>query len=93
MTDQPNMWIIIGGRFAQHPRSGSDTMLKSNEPNSISKDDLKDEGCPWLINCTIQEYLVNVRLDSHFNNNLNSTCSFIVNIRRFLKEQKNCVIV
>ena len=42
-------------------------MLKSNGPNSISKDALKDEGCPWLINYTIQEYLVNVGQDSHFN--------------------------
>ena len=42
-------------------------MLKSNGPNSISKDALRDEDCPWLINCTTQEYLVNVELDSHFN--------------------------
>ena len=42
-------------------------MLKSNEPNLISKDALRDEDCPWLINCTTQEYLVNVGLDSHFN--------------------------
>ena len=42
-------------------------MLKSNDSNSISKDALRDERCSWLINCTIQEYLVNVRLDSHFN--------------------------
>ena len=42
-------------------------MLKSNGPNSISKDALRDEGCPWLINCTTQEYLVNVGLNSHFN--------------------------
>ena len=34
------------------------TMLKPNGPNSISKDAFKDEGCPWLINCTTQEYLV-----------------------------------
>jgi hypothetical protein len=27
----------IGGRSTQHPRGGSDTMLKSNEPNSITK--------------------------------------------------------
>jgi hypothetical protein len=45
----------------------SDTMLKSNGPNSISKDALRDENCPWLINCTTQEYLVNVAQDSHFN--------------------------
>ena len=30
----------------------SDTMLKSNRPNSISKDALRDEDCPWFINCT-----------------------------------------
>ena len=41
-------------------------MLKSNETNSISKDALRDEGCLWLINCTTQEYLVNVEQDSHF---------------------------
>ena len=46
---------------------GSNTMKKSNGPNSISKDTLRDEDCPWLINCTTQEYLVNVGLDSHFN--------------------------
>ena len=34
-------------------------MLKSNGPNSISKNALRDEGCPWFINCTIQKYLVN----------------------------------
>jgi hypothetical protein len=28
---------------------------------------LRDEDYPWLINCTTQEYLVNVELDSHFN--------------------------
>ena len=42
-------------------------LLKSNEPNSISKDALRDEECPWLINCTTEEYLVNVGQDSHFN--------------------------
>jgi hypothetical protein len=42
-------------------------VLKSNGPNSISKDALRDEGCPWLINYTTQEYLVNVGQDSHFN--------------------------
>jgi hypothetical protein len=46
---------------------GSDTMLKSNGPNLISKDALRDEGCPWPINCTTQEYLVNVGQDFHFN--------------------------
>ena len=45
----------------------SDTMLKSNEPNSISKDVLRDEDYPWLINYITQEYLVNVEQDSHFN--------------------------
>ena len=44
-----------------------DTMLKFNGSNSISKDALRDEGCPWLINCTTQEYLVNVGQDSLFN--------------------------
>jgi hypothetical protein len=39
-------------------------MLKSNGPNSISKDALRDEDYPWLINCTTQEYLVNVGQDS-----------------------------
>ena len=34
---------------------------------SISKDALKDEGNPWLINCITQEYLVNVGQDSYFN--------------------------
>jgi hypothetical protein len=42
-------------------------LLKSNGPNSISKDALRDDDCPWLINCTTQEYLVNVGQDSHFN--------------------------
>ena len=46
-------------------------MLKSNGPNSISKDNLRDEDCLWLINCTTQEYLVNVGQDSHFNSNHN----------------------
>ncbi len=55
------------GRFAQHQRDGSVTMLKSNGPNSISKDALRDGGCSWLINCTTQEYLVNVGQDSLFN--------------------------
>ena len=32
--------------LAQHLRDGSDTMLKSNRPNSISKDALRDEGYP-----------------------------------------------
>jgi hypothetical protein len=67
MADQPNMWTIIGGRSAQHPTGGSNTMLKSKGPNSISKDALRDEGCLWLINYTTQEHLVNVGLDSHFN--------------------------
>ena len=44
-------------------------MLKFNGPNSISKDALRDENRPWLINCTTQEYLVNMGLDSHFNTN------------------------
>ena len=56
-----------GGDLPNTQRGGSDTMLKSNGPNSISKDALRDEDCPWLINCTTQEYLVNVGLDSHFN--------------------------
>ena len=38
-------------------------LLKSNGPNLISKDALRDENCPWLINCTTQEYLVNVGQD------------------------------
>ena len=42
-------------------------MVKSNGPNSISKDALRNEDCSWLINCTTQECLVNVGLDSHFN--------------------------
>jgi hypothetical protein len=42
-------------------------MLKSNGSNSISKDALRDEDYPWFINCTTQEYLVNVEQDSHFN--------------------------
>jgi hypothetical protein len=46
---------------------GSHGVSKSNGPNSISKDALRNEGCPWLINCTTQEYLVNVGQDSHFN--------------------------
>ena len=54
-------------RSAQHSRGGSDIILKSNGFNSISKDALRDEDYPWLINCTTQEYLVNVRQDSHFN--------------------------
>ena len=29
-------------------------LLKSNGLNSISKEVLRDEDCPWLINCTIQ---------------------------------------
>ena len=45
----------------------SDTMLKSNGPKSISKNALRDEDCSWLINCTTQEYLVNVGQNSHFN--------------------------
>ena len=36
-------------------------------PNSISKDVLRDEDYPWLINCITQEYLVNVGQDFHFN--------------------------
>ena len=40
------------------------SMLKSNGPNSILKDALRDQGCPWLINCTTQEHFVNVGLDS-----------------------------
>ena len=71
VTYQPNMWTIIRGRSVQHPRGSSDSMLKYNEPNSISKNALRDEGCSWLINCTTQEYLVNVGLDSHFNKNKN----------------------
>jgi hypothetical protein len=43
------------------------SLLKSNGSNSISKDALRDKGCSWLINCTTQEYLVNVGQDSHFN--------------------------
>ena len=39
-------------------------LLKSNGPNSISEDALRDKDCPWLINCTTQEYLVNVGQDS-----------------------------
>ena len=69
MADQPNMWTIIGGRFAQHPRGDSDTILKSNGSNSISKDAFRDEVCQWLINCTTQEYLVNVGQNSHININ------------------------
>ena len=42
-------------------------MLKSNGLNSISKYALRDEDCLWLINCTTQEYLVNVGQNSHFN--------------------------
>ena len=62
-----NTWTNNRGRSAQHLRGGSDIMLKSNGPNSISKDALRDEDHPWLINCTTQEYLVNVGQDSHFN--------------------------
>jgi hypothetical protein len=51
-------------------------MLKSNGPNSISKDALRDEDYPWLINCTTQEYLVNVGQNSHFNIPL--TCGMII---------------
>ncbi len=32
--------------LAQHLRDGSDTILKSNGPNSISKDTLRDERYP-----------------------------------------------
>ena len=45
----PHMWHDHqtrgqqGGRSTQHPRDGSDTMLKSNGPNSISKDKKKDK--------------------------------------------------
>ena len=42
----PFVLLIFKGDF--------DTMLKSNEPNSISKDVLRDEGCSWFINCTTQ---------------------------------------
>jgi hypothetical protein len=52
-------------------------LLKSNWPNSISKDALRDEDCPWLINCTTQDYLVNVGLDSHFNMPLTNTWTII----------------
>ena len=45
-------------------------ILKSTGPNSISKDALRDKDYPWLINCTTQEYLVNVGQDSHFNTHL-----------------------
>ena len=34
------------GEFAQHSRGGSNTMLKSNGTNSISKDNLREEDCP-----------------------------------------------
>jgi hypothetical protein len=42
-------------------------MLKLNGLNSISKNVLRDEDYLWLINCTTQEYLVNVGQDFHFN--------------------------
>ena len=45
----------------------TNSILKSNGSNSISKNTLRDKNCSSLINCTTQEYLVNVRLDSHFN--------------------------
>ena len=32
---------------------------------------LRDKDCPLLINCTTQEYLVNVGQDSHFNMSYN----------------------
>jgi hypothetical protein len=34
--------------MALYAHFSSDTMLKSNEPNSISKDALRDEDCSWL---------------------------------------------
>jgi hypothetical protein len=42
-------------------------MLKSNGPNSILKDALRDERSTWFINCIIQEYLVNVGQNSLIN--------------------------
>jgi hypothetical protein len=70
----------MGGRVESGFELGitcSDTMRKSNGPNLISKDVLRDEGCPWLINCTTQEYLVNVGLNSHFNNFFVDTSYYI----------------
>jgi hypothetical protein len=70
----------MGGRVESGFELGitcSDTMRKSNRPNLISKDVLRDEGCPWLINCTTQEYLVNVGLNSHFNNFFVDTSYYI----------------
>ena len=37
-------------------------MLKSNRPNSISKDALRDEDCPWLIYLLLAPTLFNVGL-------------------------------
>ena len=44
----------------------SPSLLKSNRTNSILKDVLRDKGYSWFINCTTQEYLFNVGLDSYF---------------------------
>ena len=52
-----------------------ETLLKSNGPNSISKDALRDGGCPLLINCTIQKYFVNVIL---YRKKMGATKSIIV---------------
>ena len=60
----------------------SNTMLKFNETNSISKDALRDEGYLWLINCTIQEYSVNVGQNSLFNK-LNMFVRFKVMLGNF----------
>jgi hypothetical protein len=34
---------------------GSDIILKTNEPNLLSKDVLRDEICTWLINFASKE--------------------------------------
>ena len=62
-----NTFAIISMLFRALSFNMLDNLLKFNRTNSISKNTLRDKRCPWLINCTTKEYLVNMGQDSLFN--------------------------
>jgi hypothetical protein len=47
--------------------TNSNTKLKTNGPNSLSKDALREEGCPWLKYNTAQVHSGDVGLNNKIN--------------------------
>lgn len=76
--------VIIISKDIECKTSSHLLITKTNGSNSLSKNALRQEGCPWLINYTSQENPSNVTLFDIFSDDI---CEYIVVHNYLILEQ------